>query len=57
MRYSKSKGITLISLVITIIVMIIIAGVVIANTVGNNSSIEKAENAKLTEEQRSKKEV
>lgn len=57
MRYSKSKGITLISLIITIIVMLIIAGVVIANTVGNNSTIEKAEKAKLTEEQRSKKEV
>ena len=57
MRYFKSQGITLISLVITIIVMLIIAGVVVSNVVGNNSSIEKAEKAKLTEEQRSKKDT
>jgi len=53
----KSKGITLISLVITIIVMLIIAGVVIVNVMGKDGSIEMAEKAKLTEEQRAKKDI
>ena len=51
------KGITLISLVITIIIMIIIAGVTIVNITGRNSSISKAQDAKMTEEERSKREV
>ena len=38
----KSKGITLIALVITIIVLLILAGVTINAIVGNESAMEKA---------------
>lgn len=57
MKKSNSKGITLISLVITIVLMLIIAGVVVSNVVGNNSSIKNAEKAKISAEERSKKEL
>lgn len=42
----KQKGITLISLVITIILMLILAGVVITLALGNNGLIGKAKEAK-----------
>ena len=42
----KNKGITLIALVITIIVLLILAGVTINAIVGNESSMEKAKEAK-----------
>ena len=42
----KSKGITLLALVITIIVLIILAGVTISMVVGDNGVINKAKDAK-----------
>lgn len=42
---NNSKGITLVSLIATIIIMIIIAGVAIASIVGRNNTIDKAQNA------------
>ena len=46
----KNKGITLIALVITIIVLLILAGVTINAIVGNESSMEKAKQAKTENE-------
>lgn len=43
---SNSKGITLIALVITIIVLLILAGITIATLTGDNGIIGKAINAK-----------
>ena len=43
---SNSKGITLIALVITIIVLLILAGVTIATLTGDNGILTKAQNAK-----------
>ncbi len=44
----KNQGVSLIVLVITIIVLIVLAGVAIANLSGNNSIINKAQQAKST---------
>ena len=44
------KGITLIALVITIIILLILAGVTIATLMGNNGLIDKAKNAKIATE-------
>ena len=41
----KEKGITLIALVVTIIVLLILAGISIRLAVGNNGIIEKAKEA------------
>lgn len=46
MKITKEKGITLIALVITIIVLLILAGVSISSFTGQNSIIGKAKNAK-----------
>ena len=46
----KAKGITLISLVITIILLIILAGITIGTLTGENGIIEKAKNAKQSTE-------
>lgn len=46
MNKAKNKGITLIILVITIIIMLILAGVVITLAIGNNGLIGKAKEAK-----------
>ena len=46
----RNKGITLISLVITIIVLLILAGVTIATLVGENGIITKAREAELSTE-------
>ena len=48
---NKSKGITLIALVITIIVLLILAGVAIATLTGENGVLTKAGNSKLATEQ------
>ena len=45
-NYNNSKGITLIALVITIIVLIILAGVSISVLLGNDGLLNKATNAK-----------
>ena len=49
MKYSK-KGITLIALVITIIVLLILAGVTITTLTGDNGILNKASKAKLETE-------
>ncbi len=46
MKITNKKGITLISLVITIIIMLILAGVVVTLALGNNGLIGKAKEAK-----------
>ncbi len=46
MKYSKEKGITLIALVITIIVLLILAGVSIAMLTGQNGILTQATSAK-----------
>ena len=43
----NNKGITLIALVITIIVMLILAGVSLNATIGDNGIIKRAQSAKF----------
>lgn len=58
MKYSKEKGITLIALVITIIVLLILAGVSIAMLTGQNGILTQAQNAKNeTEEAQDKEKI
>ena len=45
----KNKGITLLALVITIIVLLILAGVTIASITGNSGVLEQAKRAKRFE--------
>ena len=45
-RVNGKNGITLIALVITIIVLLILAGVTIATLTGDNGILTKAQNAK-----------
>ena len=52
----KEKGITLIALVITIIVLLILAGVVIATLTGNNGILTKARTAQTTNDEEKAKE-
>ena len=47
MRATKINGITLIALVITIIVLLILAGVTIATLTGDNGIIGKARRSKI----------
>ena len=54
---SNSKGITLIALVITIIVLLILAGVTIATLTGDNGILGKANNAKIENEKAEIKEM
>ena len=49
-KIKSTKGITLISLVVTIIILLILAGVTIATLMGNNGLINKASNAKTQTE-------
>lgn len=46
-KFSKSKGITLIALVVTIVVLLILAGVSIAMLAGEDGIIKQANNAKV----------
>ena len=50
-KLKESKGITLIALVITIIVLLILAGVTIATLTGDNGILTKAGDAKTQTEQ------
>ena len=50
-KLKENKGITLIALVITIIVLLILAGVTIATLTGNNGILKKAGDAKTQTEQ------
>ena len=43
----KKKGITLIALVITIVIMLLLAGVAIQMTIGENGLISKTNQAKV----------
>ena len=56
MNKSKEAGITLISLVITIIVLLILAGVSIATLTGDNGILTKAQTAKAETEKASEEE-
>ena len=56
-RLRKNKGITLIALVITIIVLLILAGVSIAMLTGNNGILSQAQNAKKRTDIASEKEA
>ena len=53
MFFYNNKGITLVSIIVTIIVMLIIAGVSIRAITGEDSSTQKAKYAKETEEYKS----
>ena len=55
-KLKESKGITLIALVITIIVLLILAGVVIATLTGDNGILGKAKTAKTTNDEEKAKE-
>lgn len=46
LRMKRNKGITLIALVVTIIVLLILAGVSIATLTGENGILEKVNQAK-----------
>ncbi len=47
MKQQKNKGITLISLVITIIVLLILAGVTIVTLTGDNGTIARARRSEI----------
>ena len=49
-KFKETKGITLIALVLTIIVLLILAGVTIATLTGNNGILSQAQNAKKVTE-------
>ena len=55
-KEGKNKGITLIALVISIIVMLILAGVSLNATIGENGIVTKAQNAKLASEESKRRE-
>ena len=52
----ESKGITLLALVITIVILIILSTIAINMTFGDNGLVEKAEQAKNMTEEASRKE-
>jgi type II secretory pathway pseudopilin PulG len=56
MKRKVDKGITLVALVITIIVLLILAGVTIATLTGNNGILTRAKEAKIVTEQANLKE-
>ena len=56
MKMMKQKGITLIALVITIIVLIILAGVTINTLVGEEGLIEKTKQARAKTEEAKRRE-
>ena len=49
MKYTSEKGITLIALVITIIVLLILAGVTISMVLGTNGILAQAEAAEVAQ--------
>jgi len=55
-KFKQSRGITLIALVITIIVLLILAGVTISMVLGDEGIIAQAQQAKEKQEQEAKKE-
>lgn len=57
MNFFNNKAITLVNLIITIVIMIIIAGVAFNIVLGDNNAIDKAMYAKDKEEKRSQREA
>jgi len=57
MRNRKESGITLVALVVTLVVLLILAGITIATLFGDNGIIKKAQKAKDETEQSSKNEL
>ena len=55
-RKKANRGITLIALVISIIVMLILAGVSLNATIGENGIVTKAQYAKLASEESKRRE-
>ena len=55
-NFRKNQGITLIALVITVIVLLILAGVMIATLIGNNGILARAQEAKNKTEEAQKEE-
>lgn len=55
-KFDRNKGITLIALVITIVVLLILAGVTIATLTGDNGLLKRAQDAKNKTEQAQKDE-
>ena len=55
-KFKNEKGITLVALVITIIVLLILAGVTIATLTGDNGILGKAKTAKTTNDEEKAKE-
>ena len=55
--FDKNKGITLIALVITIIVLLILAGVTIATLTGPNGILTQAQEAKRKTEEAAQNEL
>ena len=56
LKITKAKGITLIALIITIVVLLILAGVSIATLTGDNGLLNKAQEAKIENDKAGKKE-
>ena len=56
-RNEKEKGITLLALVITVVVLLILAGITIGTITGDNGIIRNAQNAKEDTEIANEKEV
>ena len=57
MKINKNKGITLIALVVTIIVLLILAGVTLSLALNNNGLISRTKNAKVEQIEASEKEA
>ena len=55
-KFKRNKGITLIALVVTIIVLLILAGISISMLTGQNGILTQAQNAKTTTENKSAEE-
>ena len=56
-KVKNTEGITLVALVVTIVILLILAGVSIQLTLGNNGIIRKAQDAKLASEVADEKDV
>lgn len=54
--FKKENGITLVALVVTIVVLLILAGVSISLVLGNNGIITKARDAKKTTNEKAQQE-
>ena len=50
LKLKENKGITLVALIVTIIVLLILSGITIANITGGDSTIDKAQDAKIKQE-------